>query len=229
MRLSVATWNCADGFARKAGWLGEFDADIITIQEVRRAAFDAIADRYVFAHYEPSDTARGVAVFSRRPLTVWRFRKRKADRCYIALRLGDQVDILAAWVKPVEDYARPFQRVLRGFLRHSTASHRIVLGDLNGNVSFDAGRKKGLFRDTLRQFERAGLRSLYHASSGDAHGAEARATHHLTYQAAKPYHLDYIFASENLRCERFELLPEAPWLTERRSDHLPMRAELVLG
>ena len=225
MDLTVATWNCADGFAKKRGYLAELDADILCIQEIRQAAFDEEAPNWRFAQFTPSQSARGLALFSRIPLAPFAMRYRRTDRAYLALQ-SDDFAILGAWVKPAENYVTPSQRVFRQFLR-KLDKPAIILGDLNQNAVFDANRRIGLFADTQRMLTRAGLRSLYHQHSGYAFGSEAP-THWLTFNAERPYHLDYIWASDAFDLRSFTLFPADPWLTERRSDHLPMRAALSL-
>ncbi|MCP5075946.1 MAG: endonuclease/exonuclease/phosphatase family protein [Rhodobacteraceae bacterium] len=231
MRLTVATWNCADGFARKTDYLDELNADVITVQEVRRSAFDQTARRYRHAFYQSSNTARGLAVFSDLTveIDVLPLALHKSDQCYLALKISlpaGNIDVLCAWVKPVEDYVRPSQRALHAFFRASEAPGKIALGDLNQNAVFDQNRRLGLFSKTVAMMTEKGMRSLYHQATSESYGEESRPTHYLTYARTRPYHLDYIFASESLRLKSFELYPEDPWSEQRRSDHLPLRAEL---
>ena len=227
-RVSVATWNCADGFGRKARFLPDLRAEIVCVQEVREAAFAAEAPNWRQAFFAPSQSARGMAVFSNHAdrLRPFPMRYRRTDRAYIALQT-DRFALLGAWVKPAENYVAPALRVLRQFFRKLDRP-AIVLGDLNQNAVFDAARRTGLFSDTLRLMSRAGLRSLYHQHSGHAFGAEDP-THWLTFNPDRPFHLDYIWASDSFVLDSFHRFPEAPWLTERRSDHLPMRATLSLA
>lgn len=225
LNLTITTWNCADGFAKKRPFLAEMDADILCIQELRENAFAQEAPNWHHATFTKSDTARGLAIFSRVPLTAFPMRYRKTDRAYVALQSEDFA-ILGAWVKPAENYVTPSQRVFRQFLRKLDRPG-LILGDLNQNAVFDPDRKTGLFKDTAKMMEKAGLRSLYHQHSGHSFGQE-EPTHWLTFSEKRPYHLDYIWASHTFRLDRFELFPADPWLTERRSDHLPLRATLSL-
>lgn len=225
--LSVATWNCADGFAKKAHFLDEIAADLICVQEIREAAFQAVAPAWRQAFFCPSHSARGMAIFSNLAdaLQPFPMRYRRSDRAYIALA-SDRFAVLGAWVKPAENYVTPSQRVLRQFFRKLDRP-AIVLGDLNQNAVFDASRRTGLFVDTRKMMARAGLRSLYHQHTGDPFGQE-QPTHWLTYNRDRAFHLDYIWASDAFTLNGFDLFPADPWLTERRSDHLPMRATLSL-
>ncbi len=229
MTFSVATWNCADGFAHKIPWLGDLKADFITVQEVRQKAFEKAVPFYRHAFFQPSNTARGLAVFSNlaAPIDILPMRLRKSDQCYLAvtarLPFGD-VDILSAWVKPVEDYVRPSHRAFRAFFRASKAPYKIVLGDLNQNKIFDKKRRLGLFSDTLKIMRKHKMVSAYHQMMMEGFGEETRPTHFLTYSSVRPYHLDYIFTSDAIKTRTCDVFPELPWFTDRRSDHLPMRA-----
>jgi exonuclease III len=229
--LRLASWNCADGFQRKAGHLARLGADVLCVQEVRRAAFEAVAPGYAAAHYTPSDTARGIAslIRPRWPVRVMPFAG--PERCYHWLRLevhGAEIDLLACWVKPAEDYARPARRAIARFLDQARAAHRVVLGDLNISAFFDRTRRTGRFADIAAVMAEHGLRSLYHAHTGERFGDERRETHRLACSVQRRFHLDYIWASEGLALADLRLGRPDPWFRQRRSDHLPMTATLVL-
>jgi endonuclease/exonuclease/phosphatase family metal-dependent hydrolase len=228
----VATWNCADGFAKKQQFLRGLNADLVTVQEVRRAAFDIHAADQFFSHYTPGNTARGIASFASDKLKVraQEFQTRKRDHCFqwLTTEIGSQtVQTLCAWTKPNEDYVRVLHRAVRRFLKLAGPGPKIIMGDLNTSAFFDPGRKKGLFRDVWATLSKSGFQSAYHAATGEKFGAETQATHWLTYNPSRAYHLDYIlFAGMDL--VKFELPDQSDWLENRRSDHRPLIAEFAV-
>lgn len=229
-RLRIACWNCADGLVRKRALLRRIDADLIVVCEVRRADFAALAPGYAASFYSPTATARGIATFCHAPiLTQQRYQPPDSAECYQRLRLGP-IDILAAWVKPRGSYTAPAHRTIAHFLRSiprsDPALHRIVLGDLNLNPGFDRVKATGRATALVAMLARRGLRSLYHQHSGEAFGAEQRATHYFLRSADRPFHIDFIFASVGLTLHRFDLGDPADWIGAAKGDHVPLIAEL---
>lgn len=73
----------------------------------------------------------------------------------------------------------------------------------------------------LHDLASRGIKSAYHDSSGEAHGAEKAHTHY--HGLSKGYfHIDYIFLSEDLmrRKTHFEIGPI------KHSDHAPLIIDL---
>lgn len=227
--MRIACWNCADGLGGKRALLEQLAADVLVVCEVRAADFAAIAPGFAAAFYTPSGSARGLATFLRLTgLRQRRFAVPEQAECYQWLA-GDDIDILAAWVKSKGDYVRPAMQTITHFLRNSRARHKIVLGDFNLNPSFDRNPRTGRAGALVQALAARGLRSLYHEATGESMGAETRATHHFLYNAARPFHIDFIFASQSLGLQHFELGAAADWLGKGRGDHLPLVAHLVRG
>lgn len=220
----MACWNCADGLWAKRALLDRLDADLLVISEVRRGDFERIAPGHAGALYTPSASARGLAVFSNAALRQRRFRVPGGAECYNWVQVAG-VDILCVWVKAQGDYAGPALAVVQHFLRNSRAAQRLALGDFNLNPGLDRGRN-GRSTQLVAALAARGMRSLYHAATGEPMGAESRGTHHFTYNAARPFHIDYIFASAGLGLVSFGMGEEAAWIGKGRGDHLPLWAEL---
>lgn len=225
-RMRIGCWNCADGLFSKRALLQSLPADLMVVPEVRQADFDRISDEFAHGFYCPSTSARGLAVFSRLPgVTLRGFRVPQAAECYLWLHTGG-IDILAVWVKAKGDYVRPAFTTIAHFLRRSKARQRIVLGDFNLNPSFDGNRRRMRAGDLVDLLAAQGLRSLYHQATGEDMGRETRATHHFTYNAARPFHIDFIFASRSLELGHFWLGEAADWIGRGRGDHMPLCAHL---
>ena len=224
--VRIACWNCADGLTGKRRLLATLQSDIMVVAEVRRSDFDQISAEFAGGFYCPSTSARGLAVFSRLPgLTMRRFRVPAKAECYLWLQ-SDGVDILAVWVKSKGDYVRPAFQTIAHFLRQSKARQRIVLGDFNMNPSFDRNRRRMRAGDLVDLLAAKDLRSLYHQATGEEMGRETRPTHHFTYNAARPFHIDFIFASKGLELGHFWLGEPDDWIGRGRGDHMPLCSKL---
>ena len=227
--MRIACWNCADGLWGKRALLGALDADLIIVPEVRAQDFARIAPGFAGAAYAPSASARGLASFCRLPgLQVRPFEPPGQLECYQWLH-WQGVDILAAWVKSAGDYVRPARAAIGHFLQASKARHRIVLGDLNLNPKFDGQGRRRPATELVAHLAEQGLRSLYHEATGDPMGAEMQPTHHFTYNAARPFHIDFIFASQGLALDHFHIGAPADWIGKGRGDHVPLLAHLAPG
>lgn len=222
----IATWNCADGLDRKLPLFHRIDADLIVVSEVRAAAFAALAPGFAGAFYSPSSSARGIASFCRHPgLVQHRFTAPDGGECYQRLTYCG-IDILAAWVKPQGGYTAPATRAITRFLRRPRAKQRILLGDLNLNPGFDRIKATGRATALMAQLGRAGMRSLYHQHMVEEFGHESRATHYFLRDQARPFHIDYIFASHGLTMTSFDLGNPSDWIGRGLGDHVPLLAEL---
>lgn len=83
--------------------------------------------------------------------------------------------------------------------------------------------KRPAFEAWQQDARRRGLRSLYHEHNGEDPGKERRPTHLFRRDPTRPFHIDYIYASEGLDVSEFEIGRPKDWLDV--SDHVPLRAQ----
>lgn len=104
----------------------------------------------------------------------------------------------------------------------------IVAGDFNASDVFRKSRP--FFPEVREKLETLGLRSLWHARSGDDFGAETIATYYYHWNEAKAFHIDYMFVSKPVldACHSFEIGTFNDWTLPRISDHLPLVGEFNL-
>jgi endonuclease/exonuclease/phosphatase family metal-dependent hydrolase len=102
----------------------------------------------------------------------------------------------------------------------------LVIGDFNNHPSFDKSRTgKNLFSEHVNTLEKLGMKSLYHESRREAHGAELTNSHFWT--GRKHFHIDYIFASEQARkASKFTIMSfQEMKALGVESDHVPLWAD----
>jgi exonuclease III len=82
--------------------------------------------------------------------------------------------------------------------------------------------------DVVRLLEDRGIVSLYHKMAQEAQGQESKPSFFLHRNPAKPYHIDYCFASREIadRCRRLEIGKFSDWIY--LSDHCPIFVDLEL-
>lgn len=95
-------------------------------------------------------------------------------------------------------------------------------GDFNNNFRLDKPRHALQFADFVARMSAVGLESLYHQQNGCARGEEKESTFFLYRKAKRPFHIDFIFASSEMRKHGFEMVIGKRGTWARRSDHMPL-------
>jgi len=89
-------------------------------------------------------------------------------------------------------------------------------------VFWDSKAGCAKFADTDDALAQLGLRSAYHAKTGEALGAETHPTLRFMRDSGRGYHIDYVYASEGILASASNsLLPENDESAEF-SDHSPL-------
>ena len=249
--MRLVTWNCNGALRKKFVALDSLDADILMIQECENpahcsAAFKSWAGDYLWIGDSPH---KGVGVFAKRGHVVralewersfqmpgltsrsaalgWSSRDLKL---FLPFEIDQQIVALALWTKGSGDqafgYIGQFWKYLqlhRGELARDPA---LIAGDFNSNTIWDQPDRWWNHSDVVQELADIGLESLYHHHSGEAQGAETAPTFFLQRNPAKPFHIDYLFASAALRRQfALRIGAQQDWLS--LSDHLPVIVDLA--
>ena len=100
----------------------------------------------------------------------------------------------------------------------------LVRGDLNSNKCWDEWDRWWNHTDVVRELDEIGIRSIYHDEYNEEQGAETRPTLFHQRNRAKPYHVDYMFASADLYAEcELTVGDMSDWI--HLSDHMPLTLE----
>ncbi len=104
----------------------------------------------------------------------------------------------------------------------------LVIGDFNSSAIWDASHPGHSQTDLVARFAQLDMVSLYHAGSGEGQGAESTPSHFFWHQLARPFHIDYAFASRSLVEAGASLKIGQPerWLP--LSDHMPLVVDLPM-
>ncbi len=102
----------------------------------------------------------------------------------------------------------------------------MVLGDFNSNVRWDEWDRWWNHTDVVRELSALGLESIYHHCNSEAQGKETQPTFFMNRNRARPYHIDYAFASEELiKSSAICIGNPEQWL--QFSDHLPIILDIA--
>lgn len=101
----------------------------------------------------------------------------------------------------------------------------IIVGDWNSNKVFDHIKRVKTHSEVVEFLEGFGIKSAYHHFSKEEQGEELKATHYFRKENARPFHIDYLFASEIFleQLKSFKIGSCEEWI--EFSDHMPIIAE----
>lgn len=96
----------------------------------------------------------------------------------------------------------------------------VMCGDFNSSTAFDKKHPKNKNHTRLNEkLETNGLFSVYHSLTGEIQGEEKSMTFYQSRHLNYPFHLDFVYAGENI-VKEFSILDHYRWIT--LSDHLPL-------
>ncbi len=236
--MKLITWNCQGAFRKKAHHLTALQPTIAVIQEcecpskLRFPAGSLLPDDFL---WQGDNLDKGVGVFGYGNL---RFtldeRYDPTIRHCVPVQVSGDLDlhILAVWAmghrQKAHSYVGQVYHALQHYADFLREKEAVVLGDFNSNAIWDHERKVSNHSAVVRDLAAAQLVSLYHETSGDAHGHEEQQTYFYHRSAQKGYHLDYCFVPQpwlgNL--QTMTVGAYDPWCSH--SDHTPLIAEFTL-
>ena len=221
--MRVVSWNCNAGFAAKIDAVLGLRPDILVVQEISRAHFEALSLPSTSGIWTGNER-RGLAVISLQGDAL------RVDPLFdpslphfLPIHLGD-FRMLATWASvrtSTQRYVRLMHLALDHYRYFLPAERGIIIGDLNSATVFD--RKHGDLNHTtlVEKLAKQGYVSLWHHHECEDHGSESRPTFYMYRRAQQTWHLDYAFLSSDLLSgASIEIgLPDI-WL--QVSDHMPL-------
>jgi len=248
--MKVVTWNCAGGFRNKIKHIDKLEADILVIQECEDPAQSSksyqewAGDNYV---WKGESKNKGIGIFARNGNSVkqldwsgfftikglssksktleWRSSEL---RLFLPVRINREFTLLGVWTKGGRDdvfgYMGQFWKFLQVHRCELSGQRTVIAGDFNSNVRWDKPDRWWNHTDVIEELSELGVQSLYHHFFGEKQGDETLPTFHLHRNLEKPYHIDYIFLSEDLLNSSTLEIPNSDWLSI--SDHRPLCASI---
>ncbi len=231
--LTLVTWNCCAGFAKKQAHLDELRWDVAVVPECSERDASAYADAAGLSLVWDGDARKGLAVFAREAVLELDERYEPEFQFVLPVRVAGRqtFHLLAVWTKLIKWQGRDLRyvRLLHPALDHYEAFVReqptVLMGDLNSSANFDSEHPGQNHTLLVERLERLGLESAYHYYSGESQGEETTATHYFWRRRERPFHIDYCFVPR-------EWLPRAEvtvggyddWIAH--SDHAPLGVEM---
>jgi exodeoxyribonuclease-3 len=239
-QLKIVTWNCQGAFRKKAAFILQENPDIVVVPECEhpdKLKFAAGTKLPTDMVWFGDNASKGLGVFS-----YSHFRLKLLDVHNPAFKIilpilvsNGKVDFLlfAIWANnPQEKNAQYVEQVWRAIHHYEALlnnKHVILTGDFNSNTIWDRKNRKENHSELVKVLKQKNIHSIYHKHFKQEQGKEEHPTFFLQRNILKPYHLDYLFASDTLlrKCKGIEIGSHENWITY--SDHSPVTATFKLS
>jgi hypothetical protein len=233
--MRLVSWNCATGFRAKRDAVMALLPDLLIVPECSRKDVESEvgSGQATFGHWTGINSRKGLAVFAYGPVALSLSPIADDAIHYVVpleIRTPVELNLLAVWTHPGPyrlhrsatcGYVGQIHRALTAYGGFLTSLPSVVIGDFNSSAIWDRTHPGHSHSDLAVRFDQLGMSSAYHLGSGEAQGAESKATHFFRRQRASPFHIDYCFASRELLVDAAVSIG-APdqWLS--LSDHMPL-------
>jgi endonuclease/exonuclease/phosphatase family metal-dependent hydrolase len=213
-------------FRRKQSLIDLLQPDVLILQEVSRRDLESLDAP--FCHWVGANESKGlgVVVYRDDPCSITSPYQAELP-WFIPFSVGE-VRILASWACSIS-YRRQYVRLMHEAVDHYraylTSPTSMVIGDFNSNQIFDRKYRADNHSGLVDKLGTMGMISLYHRSTGEAHGNETVPTYYQYRRLTMPYHFDFAFATEGLAtCSSLAIGTAGRWLP--MSDHMPLIIDL---
>ena len=234
--LKIVTWNCNGALRKKFEQLLSLEADLYIIQECENPTQTNHSDykRWAESHLWMGDSKnKGLGVFASKnieltPLNWSNLYQDHSTKFFLPCSVAGDFELLAVWAhhnnSPTFGYIGQLWKYLQ--VNKSKLKKAVVAGDFNSNAIWDRWDRWWNHADVVRELSEIGIESLYHKFTGEEQGKETQPTFFLQRNPLKPYHIDYIFAAQELSkgLSKLEVGQIDKWI--KYSDHLPVICKL---
>jgi exonuclease III len=231
--MKILTWNCNGALRKKFIHLEQFDADIIIIQECENPElskdkkYKDWAKNYLWTG---ENNSKGLGIFAAKEIKIENLNwKTDGLKYFIACKVDNGFNLLGTWChganSPTFGYIGQLWKYLQ--IHKANLGKCIIAGDFNSNVIWDRWDRWWNHSDVVRELRELKIESLYHKhNAGEEEGKELQPTFYLQKNLAKPYHIDYVFASDNFKASLKVLTIGNPDEWIKISDHMPVFCEV---
>lgn len=150
---------------------------------------------------------------------------------FISCRVENQFNLIGTWChganSPTFGYIGQLWKYIQ--INKQQFGQSIIAGDFNSNKIWDRWDRWWNHSDVVRELEEIGILSIYHKHFIENQGEETSPTFYLYRKNDKPYHIDYIFASDNLIDKILDFKIGCLDNFLEFSDHAPIYARLKIN
>jgi exodeoxyribonuclease-3 len=225
--MKLISWNCKMAFRRKAESLLKYHPDLAVIPECEYMGEDT-PKRLWFG----DNRKKGIGIFSYSDLKLELHEEYKPSFKYIIpikVKGPLKFNLFAIWaMNDSQDIRKRYIGQVYSAITHYKDlldEPTVIAGDFNWNVIWDDKPDYPLYgtlTDVIKILKDKNIRSVYHKFYNEDFGKETKPTLFMYHKQDKPYHIDYCFASSDLKISDVEIGDFDDWI--RKSDHMPIIA-----
>ncbi len=233
--MKLISWNCNGAFRNKKYLFDEYEHDILVIQECEDPSklkeYESSNNNYLWIG---NNKNKGLGIFCKNNISLKRLEwsdintkyKNEQLESFLPCLINDEIIIIGVWTKKANSevfgYIGQFWKYLQLHKDKLIDKKVIIVGDFNSNAIWDKWDRWWNHTNVVDELHEIGIKSLYHIINKEEQGKETKPTFYLQRKLEKPYHIDYIFLSNNLIDDFVEIEIGAieKWLNY--SDHLPI-------
>lgn len=235
--MRIVTWNCQGAFRKKADSILKLRPDILIIQECENLnKLGSLSLNHNDSYWYSDSDRKGIAIFTFSDYKIELLPQFNPEfRFVLPLRIYNNehsFTLFAIWAMNNKEnrVARYIGQVwfAINYYYKMFDSSTLLIGDFNSNKIWDYKDRVGSHSDVVNKLHEYNIHSAYHKINNEEQGKETQPTFYLQRKLAKPYHIDYVFASSKLldSIKRIEIGNVSDWL--EISDHMPITVELDL-
>lgn len=237
--MRIIEWNCQGGFRNKNKEILELKPDVLIIPECEseeKLKFGQLTPQpNDFIWYGGDKGKKGIGIFS---YSNYKFKLLKEFnpefRYIVPLEVTDGNNtflLFAIWA--MDNKRNPIARYIGqiwlaiNYYQSVLKENCILIGDFNSNQIWDEIERVGNHTDVVDYLKRFNIESTYHNQFKEDHGKEILKTFFMHRNIAKPYHIDYAFASHDIikNGYNFTIENSSKWLD--KSDHVPIVLDII--
>ncbi|MFK4469761.1 endonuclease/exonuclease/phosphatase family protein [Bacillus sp. RC252] len=233
--MKIVAWNAGMAFRKKIDKILPLKANILVISECEkpekweRSVVQNSTDNFLWEGDNPNKGIGIITLDKRYKIEIHPDYDKKF-RYIIPLKVnGEQEFIMfAVWSQKGEKrYSSYIGQIYLALEKYASLLKEpcIIVGDWNSSKVFDHIKRVKTHSEVVKFLEGFGIKSAYHHFSKEEHGEESKATHYFRKEKARPFHIDFLFASEILldQLKSFHIGSREDWI--EFSDHMPISAE----
>ncbi|HFJ9318589.1 endonuclease/exonuclease/phosphatase family protein [Bacillus tropicus] len=234
--MKIVAWNAGMAFRKKIDKILPLKADILVISECEKSEKWGQIDKEKGINdflWEGDNPNKGIGIitFDKRYKIEIHPDYDKSFRYIVPIKVSaDKQDFImfAVWSQKGEKrYDSYIGQIYLALEKYASLLKEpcIIVGDWNSNKLFDHVNRVKTHSEVVEFLEGFGIKSAYHHFSKEEHGEELKATHYFRKEKARPFHIDFLFASKILldQLKSFHIGSREDWI--EFSDHMPISAE----